>query len=207
MTEPNSAHEPQPANKRAAAIAIPIAGLLVLVAILWWGFGESLPYGSETAETPIIAQTPEPPPAPEPAVEPPPSEETKPEIVQELEMPPEPPSPPTLAEANEQLASGAIQVTASPLAATFISAPTLIERLVAIIDNLRQGFVPYKLLPVGRPEVAFSFVDDGLGVTMNPTGFARYDGLTQLISEIDTDTLVNTFTSVETATNEARDVL
>lgn len=206
MTEANSAHEPQASNKRAAAIGIPIAGLLVLVAILWWGFGESLPYGSETPETPetpIIAQTPEPPPTPEPTVEPPPPEVTEPEIVQELETPPEPPAPPTLAEANERLASGTLQVSASPLAATFISAPNLIERLVAIIDNLRQGFVPYKLLPVGRPEVAFSFVDDGLGVTMNPTGFERYDGLARLISEIDTNTLVDAFTSVEITTNEA----
>ena len=209
MTDINSGEQPQPTTRRSRAIALPIAGLLVLVAILWWGFGESLPYGSKTPETPAIAAPAEPLPEIEVVVEPTSSVEPEPEPEQE----PEPevlselPAPPTLTEANGQLSSGLWTFSPSPVAATFVSAPNLIERLIAIIDNLRQGFVPYKLLPVGRPEASFSFIDDGLGVTINPKSFDRYDGLAQLISDIDTEALVSAYTAFELAANEAWDTL
>ena len=207
MTDINSGDHPQPTTRRSMAIALPIAGLIVLVAILWWGFGESLPYGSKTPDLPVIVAPAEPSPevevVPEQTspVEPEPEQEPEPEFVPEL------PAPPTLSEANGQLSSGLWTFSPSPLAATFISAPNLIERLVAIIDNLRQGFVPYKLLPVGRPEASFSFIDDGLAVTINPKSFDRYDGLAQLISDIDTDALVGAYTAFEVAANEAWDIL
>lgn len=209
MTDFNSGEQPQPTSRRSTAIALPIAGLIVLVAILWWGFGESLPYGSKTPEIPVIAAPAEPLPEVEIVAEPTPSGETEPDPEQEPEpeVVPELPAPPTLSEANGQLTSGLWTFSPSPLVATFVSAPNLIERLVAIIDNLRQGFVPYKLLPVGRPEASFSFIDDGLGVTINPKSFDRYDGLTQLISDIDTDALVSAYTAFEVAANEAWDTL
>ena len=209
MTDINSEEHPQPTTRRSTAIALPIAGLLVLVAILWWGFGESLPYGSKTPEAPAIAAPAEPLPEVEAVAEPTPSVEPEPEPEQEPEpeVLPELPAPPTLSEANGQLSSGLWTFSPSPVAATFVSAPNLIERVVAIIDNLRQGFVPYKLLPVGRPEAPFSFIDDGLGVTINPKSFDRYDGLAQLFSDIDTDALVNAYTAFEVATNEAWDAL
>ncbi len=205
MTDINSGEQPQPATRRSTAIALPIAGLIVLVAILWWGFGESLPYGSKTPEIPVSAAPAEPLPEIEVVAEPTPSVEPEPEP--EPEVVPELPAPPTLSEANGQLSSGLWTFSPNPLIATFVSAPNLIERLVAIIDNLRQGFVPYKLLPVGRPEASFSFVDDGLGVTINPKSFDRYDGLAQLISDIDTDALVGAYTAFEVAANEAWDIL
>ena len=209
MTDINSGEQPQPATRRSTAIALPIAGLIVLVAILWWGFGESLPYGSKTPEIPASAAPAEPLPEIEVVAEPTPSvePEPEPEPEPESEVVPELPAPPTLSEANGQLSSGLWTFSPNPLIATFVSAPNLIERLVAIIDNLRQGFVPYKLLPVGRPEASFSFVDDGLGVTINPKSFDRYDGLAQLISDFDTDALVSAYTAFEVAANEAWDTL
>lgn len=207
MTDINSGEQPQPATRRATAIALPIAGLIVLVAILWWGFGESLPYGSKTPEIPASAAPAEPLPEIEVVAEPTPSVEPEPEPEPEPEVVPKLPAPPTLSEANGQLSSGLWTFSPNPLIATFVSAPNLIERLVAIIDNLRQGFVPYKLLPVGRPEASFSFVDDGLGVTINPRSFDRYDGLAQLISDIETNALVSAYTAFEVAANEAWDTL
>jgi len=211
MTDINAGEQPQPTTRRSTAIALPIVGLIVLVAILWWGFGESLPYGSKTPELSVIADPAEPTPAVEVVAEPAPSVEPEPEPEPEQEpepeIVPEPPAPPTLSEANGQLSSGLWTFSPSPLTATFVSAPNLIERLVAIIDNLRQGFVPYKLLPVGRPEASFSFIDDGLGVTINPKSFDRYDALAQLISDIDTDALVSAYTAFEVAANEAWDTL
>ncbi len=207
MTDINSGEQPQPATRRSTAIALPIAGLIVLVAILWWGFGESLPYGSKTPEIPASAAPAGPLPEMEVVAEPTPSVEPEPEPEPVPEVVPELPAPPTLSEANGQLTSGLWTFSPSPLVATFVRAPNLIERLVAIIDNLRQGFVPYKLLPVGRPEASFSFIDDGLGVTINPKSFDRYDGLTQLISDIDTHALVSAYTAFEVAANEAWDTL
>lgn len=212
MSESNL--DPQRANRRSPlTIALPIFGLLLLVGILWWGFGEKLPYGSKSPAEPVtpVATAPIPEPEPEPAPEPEPERldafAAEPEVIEEPEAVPEPAAPPTLAEANALLANSVEAMSPSPLAVTFAAAPNVIERVVAIIDNLRQGFVPYKLLPVGRPEAPFAFRDDGLAVTMDPTGFSRYDGLSRHISELNSESIVSAFTTFESAVNEAWNAL
>ena len=204
MTDPNL--DQQRAKKPSSlTVALPIFGLLLLVGILWWGFSEELPYGSKSpAETVTpVATVPIPEPAPESPPEPTIAFEAEPQVAEEPEAAPEPAPPLTLAEANALLANNVEAMSPSPLAVTFAAAPNLIERVVAIIDNLRQGFVPYKLLPIGRPQAPFAFRDDGLAVTMDPAGFSRYDGLSRHISELNTESIVSAFTNFESAVTGA----
>jgi hypothetical protein len=208
MSEPNL--DPQRAKQRSPlTVALPIFGLLLLVGILWWGFSEELPYGSKSpAETVTpVAAVPIPDPEPEPEPQPMVAFEAQPQVAEEPKAVAESAAAPTLAEANALLANNVKAMSPSPLAVTFAAAPNLIERVVAIIDNLRQGFVPYKLLPIGRPQAPFAFRDDGLAVTMDPTGFSRYDGLSRHISELNTESIVSAFTTFESAVNAAWNTL
>ena len=74
---------------------------------------------------------------------------------------------------------------------------------MAIVDALRRGEVPYKLLPVGRPSKPFPISDDGLRVTMDPSGFSRYDGFAQWVNGIDVLAIVELLNDYEQIATEA----
>lgn len=84
----------------------------------------------------------------------------------------------------------------------FVAGDFVVERTVAIIDALRRGEIPYKLLPIGRPPQAFPIKDDGLRVTMDPAGFSRYDGFANWVNSLDVKAMVllfNEYQSLATA--------
>ena len=74
---------------------------------------------------------------------------------------------------------------------------------MAIVDALRRGEVPYKLLPVGRPSKPFPISDDGLRVIMDPSGFSRYDGFAQWVNGIDVLAIVDLLKDYEQIATEA----
>ena len=171
-------------NKTGIFLALP--GFWCLCAALYWGFlqePETPP--PATTQTPVtpeveievekIVAAPAQPEA-EPAV----PEAPEPEVPVEVEPPPI-----SLGESDGVLAETMASINAGQLGEQFIMRPNGLERGVAIVDNLRQGAVPYKLLPVGRPSKAFPFSDNGLAVTMDPVGFERYNGLADTIAGID----------------------
>jgi len=79
----------------------------------------------------------------------------------------------------------------------------VVERAVAIIDALRRGEVPYKLLPVGKPSTTFPISDDGLRVTLDAAGFSRYDGFAQWVGGLDTTALVSLLNDYEMIATQA----
>ena len=185
-------------------ILLALAGLLVLCAALYWGF-------LQEPETPPPA-TPKTPVTPEvsveveeivaapaqPEAEPPVPEPPAPEVPVEVEPPPI-----SLGESDGVLAETMASINAGQLGDQFIIRPNGLERGVAIVDNLRQGAVPYKLLPVGRPSKAFSFTDNGLAVTMDPAGFERYNGLADTVTGIDVPATLALYDLLSVAIEEA----
>jgi hypothetical protein len=79
----------------------------------------------------------------------------------------------------------------------FVTGEYVVERSVAIIDALRRGEVPYKLLPVGKPASVFPKLEDGLRVTMNPAGFSRYDGFANWVNSLDVAAIMAVFKDYE----------
>jgi len=79
----------------------------------------------------------------------------------------------------------------------FVAGNYVVERTVAIIDALRRGEVPYKLLPVGKPASGFPISDDGLRVTMNPAGFSRYDAFANWVNSLSVDAIIAAFNDYE----------
>ncbi len=179
-------------------LAILFAGsLATIVFILMTGdYGRSEVPEETTEITPIEIEMV---PAPEPEAI---VEEV---VVVEGMVLPEPPTAPRVTEetadayARETIES----VNGGKALAQFVAGDYVVERAVAIVDALRRGEVPYKLLPVGRPSEAFPISDDGLRVTMDPSGFSRYDGFAQWVNGIDVLAIVKLLNDYEQIATEA----
>ena len=181
-----------------------IGGLAVLSGILYFGFFQT-PEGPEEAPVAVTPAVPIALPAPE-IDEPPPAEPVIPAAPLDPEPAPAPP-PVTLAASDEVIAEQIDSLGGGQISAQFVQRPNNLERAIAIVDNLRQGAVPYKLLPVGRPSKAFPFQDNGLAVTMDPAGYGRYSGLADTIASLDTSAIVGLYQLLTPAINEVWDLL
>lgn len=206
-TQPDdsAAHEHVTANRRSRlGIGLSLVGMALLIGALIWGFTVDKP--APSADMPPSAPVSEAPAA----VTNPSAEDTIESVVlsePEPDIPPVTAPEPTielsLAEVNTQLAERLSELQIAPIDQQFASKPNAIERSVAIADILRQGEVPYKLLPVARPKQKFPFADNGLAVTMDPAGFARYDGLTNTLSKLDVNTTITLFREYQSTIEQA----
>jgi len=179
-------------------LAILFAGILAtLVFILMTGdYGKSEVPEENTEVIPVeieMVTAPE----PEPIVE-----EV---VVIEEEVSPEPPPEPTVTEetADAYARDMVESINGGKALAQFVAGDYIVERAVAVVDALRRGEVPYKLLPVGRPSKPFPISDDGLRVTMDPSGFSRYDGFAQWVNGIDVLAIVDLLNDYEQIATEA----
>ncbi|MDB3933441.1 DUF3014 domain-containing protein [Luminiphilus sp.] len=180
-------------------LGILFAGILAtLVFILMTGdYGEpTLPEelvmvqpSVEPAPMPIEAQAPAAP------IAAPPVTEVQPKI---------PPAPVVSEETGDQYARESIDAVNGGKALTqFVAGDYVVERAVAIIDALRRGEVPYKLLPVGKPSTTFPISDNGLRVTLDTAGFSRYDGFAQWVGRLNTPALVSLLNDYEMIATQA----
>lgn len=180
-------------------LGILFAGILAtLVFILMTG-----DYGEPTLPEELVMVQPsvEPAPAPVEAQAPaapiaaPPVTEVQPKI---------PPAPVVSEETGDQYARESIDaVNGGKALAQFVAGDYVVERAVAIIDALRRGEVPYKLLPVGKPSTTFPISDNGLRVTLDTAGFSRYDGFAQWVGGLNTPALVSLLNDYEMIATQA----
>ena len=179
-------------------LAILFAGILAtLVFILITGdYGES-EVPEQTTEITFVEV--EMVPAPEPELI-----EEEVVIFEEERLPESTPKPTVTEETADTYARETIEIVNGGKAlAQFVAGDYIVERAVAIVDALRRGEVPYKLLPVGRPSKSFPVSDDGLRVTMDPSGFSRYDGFAQWVNGINIIAIVKLLDDYEQIATEA----
>ena len=180
-------------------LGILFAGILAtLVFILMTG-----DYGEPTLPEELVMVQPSVEPAPMPIeaeapaapIAAPPVTEVQPTI---------PPAPVVSEETGDQYARESIDaVNGGKALAQFVAGDYVVERAVAIIDALRRGEVPYKLLPVGKPSTTFPISDNGLRVTLDTAGFSRYDGFAQWVGRLNTPALVSLLNDYEMIATQA----
>ena len=180
-------------------LGILFAGILAtLVFILMTG-----DYGEPTLPEELVMVQPSVEPAPMPIeaeapaapIVAPPVTEVQPKI---------PPAPVVSEETGDQYARESIDaVNGGKALAQFVAGDYVVERAVAIIDALRRGEVPYKLLPVGKPSTTFPISDNGLRVTLDTAGFSRYDGFAQWVGGLNTPALVSLLNDYEMIATQA----
>ena len=143
-----------------------------------------------------------PPLAPEPASEPETASLAETDLPTEPEPTPEPvklpeptpePAPvalPTLQESDETVRDALGDVPLGTAGQQFLLPSNIIERTTSVLYLLAEGEVPYKLLPIARPKAAYPVSDDGLQVTADPEGHARYDAFAVWIWSLDIESLL-----------------
>ena len=193
------------AEKHAEPRANPIflgilfAGILAtLVFILMTG-----DYGEPTVPEELVMVQPPVEPAPAPIEAEVPAAPIAAPVATEVQ-PKTPPAPVVTEETGDRYARESTDaVNGGKALAQFVAGDYVVERAVAIIDALRRGEVPYKLLPVGKPSTTFPISDDGLRVTLDAAGFSRYDGFAQWVGGLDTTALVSLLNDYEMIATQA----
>ena len=179
-------------------LAILFAGILAtLVFILMTGdYGKSEVPEKTTEVIPVeieMVTGPEPEPIVEEVV-----------VIEEAASPEPPPEPTVTEETADVYARDMVEsLNGGKALAQFVAGDYIVERAVAIVDAMRRGEVPYKLLPVSRPSKPFPISDDGLRVTMDPSGFSRYDGFAQWVNGIDVLAIIELLNDYEQISTEA----
>ena len=188
-----SGNDNQPPD-RTKTLVIGLMGLVAVAGALIWAFSSGFFGGSDGVVTPL------PPTQPPPIVAPPRAEEAD-APAREPAYTPEPPSESTVLaepdmtvqEANQQLADQLGTLNLSVLATQFTNKPNTIERAMAVVDSMRRGEIPYKLLPLAPPKQTFPFLDSGTAVTLDPAGFTRFDGLLTILAELNIPLAIELF--------------
>lgn len=180
-------------------LGILFAGILAtLVFILMTG-----DYGEPTLPEELVMVQPSVEPAPMPIEAEAPAAPIAALPVTEVQ-PKIPPAPVVSEETGDQYARESIDaVNGGKALAQFVAGDYVVERAVAIIDALRRGEVPYKLLPVGKPSTTFPISDNGLRVTLDTAGFSRYDGFAQWVGGLNTPALVSLLNDYEMIATQA----
>ena len=180
-------------------LGILFAGILAtLVFILMTG-----DYGEPTLPEELVMVQPSVEPAPMPIEAEAPAAPIAAPVVTEVQ-PKIPPAPVVSEETGDQYARESIDaVNGGKALAQFVAGDYVVERAVAIIDALRRGEVPYKLLPVGKPSTTFPISDNGLRVTLDTAGFSRYDGFAQWVDGLDTPALISLLNDYERIATQA----
>lgn len=159
----------------ALALVLVLLALAAAGATLWWSRACDV---IEPAPLPV----PEPPPEPPPlgATEPLPLEPDAPPVVE----PPTEPLP-ALAESDALARELAAAVSRSPLLAPALRESGLIERFVAIVDQLAEGNTPRRDLAFLRPQGSFLVLGREPELRIDPGSYPRYDALAQAIAGLD----------------------
>ena len=164
-------------------IVVITAGVLLLTGI--WPFGKDpTPATQPAAEVEVEVVTPV---AVEPAAEAAPEPQPEPPA----EPLPEPDPLPKLDESDDAFRDAIADIPLGTAGQQYLLPGNIIERSTSVVYLMAEGEVPYKLLPIARPKVAFPITDDGLQVTADPAGYARYDALAKWIESLDVDALLS----------------
>lgn len=162
-------------------IGVITAGALLLTGN--WPFGEdTAPAPQPVAEVDVM-----PPVAVEPAAEPAPEPQPEPPA----EPMPEPDPLPKLDESDDAVRDAVADIPLGTAGQQYLLPGNIIERSTSVVYLMAEGEVPYKLLPIARPKAAFPITDDGLKVTADPAGYARYDALAEWLESLDIKALLS----------------
>ena len=165
----------------AVLIVVITAGALLLTGN--WPFGKDpTPAPQPSPEVEVIE-----PAAVEPAAEPAPEPQPEPPA----EPLPEPDPLPKLDESDGVVRDAIADIPLGTAGQQYLLPGNIIERSTSVVYLMAEGEVPYKLLPIARPKMAFPIADDGLQVTADPAGYVRYDALAKWIGSLDVDGLLS----------------
>jgi hypothetical protein len=158
---------------------------MAAAAAYFLGFGPAQD-AEEVAEPATTTDTPAPLLEPAIAAEPQaPEEETLLESPEPLPSEPMAPALPTLDESDNVVRDALAAIPLGTPGQQYLLSSNIVERTSSVLYLMAQGDVPYKMIPIARPKTPFPISDNGLWVSADPLGFARYDSLSNWLRQID----------------------
>ena len=118
----------------------------------------------------------------DPTAEPPSPEEPAPEIPQPT-APPRPEPPLT----DDRIRRLAGKLSSHPGIARWLTTEHLAGKFVALVELVRNGQSPRKLLPFLKPDGSFATIERGGHETLDPKSYRRYDRVAETIGSVDVD--------------------
>jgi len=99
-----------------------------------------------------------------------------------------PPLPlPNLNDSDKEIQQAASKLTPALKWVDWITTEEAIRKFVVVIDNLAQGKIAKKHLPIPKPEHKFKHSQDGIKVYLDSAGFERYTPYISLFESVDND--------------------
>ncbi|MEZ5572998.1 MAG: DUF3014 domain-containing protein [Halioglobus sp.] len=183
---------------RFPVVELLIAAALIAGLVAFWFWSEEDKPTQTVVELPPIAATPSQPMLP---VTPDIPQRTQPAatVLATASTPgdgtqvdtPEPakPAPLSLEQGDAIVRRQAAAIGANKLANT----ENPLEISAALIDGLSRGLLLRKMLPADPPKEAFSVVENDESLYISTASYTRYDAVTDAVTALDSDMLVNTF--------------
>lgn len=106
---------------------------------------------------------------------------------------PAPPPLPNLNDSDIEIQQAASKLSQSLKWADWITTEEAIRKFVVVIDNMAQGKIAKKYLPIPKPEHKFTHSEAGIKVFLDPAGFKRYTSYISLFESIDNDMAVELY--------------
>ncbi|MEH6636120.1 MAG: DUF3014 domain-containing protein [Halioglobus sp.] len=176
---------------------LPVGLLLVGAAVIALGVYFYLQRDvSEPGTAPPIASAVIPPPTPVVEQEIPAAPDIPQRVVEVAPDPQElaPVVPAVKLEDSDELIREAFKSAGDPsLFAGAMSADSLVERSVSLVDGLSRGLVLRKMLPVKAPGKPFAVVQTDGQLYLDPASYHRYDSYADAVVDFDAAQLTDTF--------------
>jgi len=106
-----------------------------------------------------------------------------------INQPPPPPLP-NLNNSDEEIQQAARKLTPALKWADWITTEEAIRKFVVVVDNMAQGKIARKYLPIPKPEQKFVKHSDGVKVYLDPAGYERYTPYVSLFEGVDNEMAV-----------------
>lgn len=171
---------------RSAGLILSLVVLVVCSYLLYNLF-------KDTIEIPAVESLLKPPTAEEVITE----KQTQPLPEQQLEAGPEAETEavqpivqiplPKLDNSDQEIRQAGLQLNPAQQWADWITTEEAIRKFVVVIDNLAQGKIAHKYLPIPKPEDKFKDRKDGDRVYLDSAGFERYTPYISLFENIDSE--------------------
>lgn len=196
--DPESAREPSnnTANNSKVTLVRSLGVVISLVAVIVCSW---LLYNlfKDTIEVPVIDEleqliSDQPAPTTPETIDSTQVQTEQPQAKPEASQPPPVPLP-SLNDSDEEIQQAARKLTSALKWADWITTEEAIRKFVVVIDNMSQGKIAKKYLPIPKPAQKFVNSSDGVKAYLDPAGYERYTPYVSLFESIDNDMAVELY--------------
>lgn len=177
----------EPSPSRAAWIALAMAVLVIAAGSWWWASRPT------AVPSPAVVAAPTAPSSPEASTQP----------IRGLGIGEPDPALPAMGGLDAYVRPLLAALTARPELAALLATDDLVRRFVVSVETVARGASPAGQVRAVAPRGPFRVRPDGGAMVVDPASFARYDGLTLMVEDLDPQDLARLYGRIKPRLDEA----